>query len=165
MLNLNSTQSCCPRSKYVRLQYVTNIHSSSPKSRKDLFFPHHIPVYYTLEKFHIHGSRILSRGFTVDPPASGSGYYQDEVNGSSHAMDVDELSPEGGDDDANDDDDADDDEEDEGIVSMVPMADMLNARYESENVCTLLFPRLADANLVAEGETVLRGGRAKNGVH
>ncbi|KAF4597946.1 Ribosomal lysine N-methyltransferase 4 [Pleurotus pulmonarius] len=102
------------------------------ESRKDLFFPHHIPVYYTLEKFHIHGSRILSRGFTVDPPASGSGYYQDEVNGSSHAMDVDELSPEGGDDDANA-DDADDDEEDEGIVSMVPMADMLNARYESEN--------------------------------
>lgn len=78
-------------------------------------------------------------------------------------MDVDELSPEaihedGGDDDA-------DEEEDEGIVSMVPIADMLNARYESENVSTLLFPRLADANLVAEGETVLRGGRAKNGIH
>ncbi|KAF9490655.1 SET domain-containing protein [Pleurotus eryngii] len=108
------------------------------ESRKDLFFPHHIPVYYTLEKFHIHGSRILSRSFTVDPPASGSGYYQDEeasaVNGSSHAMDVDELSPEASHEGSGDVDvDTDNEDEDEGIVSMVPMADMLNARYESEN--------------------------------
>ncbi|KAG9220435.1 hypothetical protein CCMSSC00406_0003891 [Pleurotus cornucopiae] len=107
------------------------------ESRKDLFFPHHIPVYYTLEKFHIHGSRILSRSFTVDPPASGGGYYQDEeasvFNGSSHAMDVDELSPEATHEDGGDVDADGDDEGDEGIVSMVPMADMLNARYESEN--------------------------------
>ncbi|KAJ8454630.1 hypothetical protein ONZ45_g19229 [Pleurotus djamor] len=102
------------------------------ESRKDIFFPHHLPIYYTLERFHIQGSRILSRSFTVDPPLHPAGGV--EVNGhntSSHAMDVDELGQRS--DDGSNNGESEDEEESEGIVSMVPMADMLNARYKSEN--------------------------------
>jgi hypothetical protein len=52
-------------------------------------------------------------------------------------MSLDELSPhalnDNGSDEIEDDDDSDDDD-DSANVAMVPLADMLNARYECENV-------------------------------
>ncbi|KAL0956810.1 hypothetical protein HGRIS_002923 [Hohenbuehelia grisea] len=112
-------------------------------SRKDLFPPHLIPFHYTLERYHIHGSRILSRSFCVEPAPSDA---SDEPSGTTQnhddAMDVDVPSDSqshpaatrvhDNDGDLSVDQD-DEDEEEEDIVSMVPMADMLNARYGSEN--------------------------------
>lgn len=63
---------------------------------------------FGLEQFHVQGSRILSRSFTIPITRAGG------------------PAPEGGD------DDDDEDEEDE-VAVMVPMADMLNAAYERDN--------------------------------
>jgi SET domain-containing protein 6 len=60
-----------------------------------------------MEQFHIQGSRILSRSFTIP------------------------LSRAGG--PAPEDDEDEDDMEEEEVAVMVPMADMLNAAYERDN--------------------------------
>jgi len=92
------------------------------------------------------GSRILSRSFQVekwDPSAN-----DEDGNGATQAeMDVDgdhenpaepdeesdgDIEEERGG-DPDDEDDGDDD--DSGDVAMVPMADMLNARFGCNNVC------------------------------
>ncbi|KAI0759853.1 SET domain-containing protein [Trametes elegans] len=129
------------------------------KSRPDLFPQATIPRYFSLERYHLMGSRILSRSFHVEKWKSG---HEDEDEdededhiepGNSSAMDVDPqedgtLAGEGHTDpdkeEANDEPEevqveGDDDEveeedgEDPADVAMVPMADMLNARFESEN--------------------------------
>lgn len=91
------------------------------------------------------GSRILSRSFQVekwDPSAN-----DEEEGGAPQAeMDVDGGHPdpaelnEGHNDDAEegrvgDSDDGYDDGDDSSDVAMVPMADMLNARFGCNNVC------------------------------
>ncbi|TFK66501.1 SET domain-containing protein [Pluteus cervinus] len=107
------------------------------ESRPNLFLPDHISVYYSLEVYHVMGSRILSRSFDVERwelDDSGEDAPTDQPDG---AMDVDLPGPvnaqgvdhteggsEGGD---------GSDEEDASDTSMVPMADMLNARYQTEN--------------------------------
>lgn len=101
------------------------------------------------------GSRILSRSFHVEK-WEGCDHEDNEDeeqdSGSGAAMDVDcaDETPDGEaeQDPAqiletsvdDDDDEEDEDAEDPADVAMVPMADMLNARFESENVrCDDLF--------------------------
>lgn len=107
------------------------------------------------------GSRVLSRSFNVEvwrkPDDDEDEKVQDTESGPNtsleNAMDVDEPPADGGareheredaeDEQANrsleellEDDGSetdDEDAEDPGDVAMVPMADMLNARYQSEN--------------------------------
>lgn len=98
------------------------------------------------------GSRILSRSFHVEraegeeePSADNEGAGEGNTSFESHksAMSVDEedevpeLMPARGEEDreGSESDSEDEDEEDPADVAMVPMADMLNARYGSENVC------------------------------
>lgn len=99
------------------------------------------------------GSRTLSRSFSVEKWEGHTAEKQEESAsspdadaGGDEAMDVDAeavaaTAPEAEEgvdepsfvvDDENDSDD--EDEEDPANVAMVPMADMLNARYKSENV-------------------------------
>ncbi|KAJ7121334.1 SET domain-containing protein [Mycena crocata] len=111
------------------------------QSRPDLFPPETIPVYYTLEIYHVMGSRILSRSFDVKKEGEEEGEDDAEEEGPANtslgsAMDVDapghEAESAHGDSDTEEEGAEDDDEEPSG-VSMVPIADMLNARYGSEN--------------------------------
>ncbi|EGO25889.1 hypothetical protein SERLADRAFT_437599 [Serpula lacrymans var. lacrymans S7.9] len=117
------------------------------QSRLDLFPPTLIDQHYSLAKYHVMGSRILSRSFQVekwDGPASGE--HDANVSSDSTAMEVDgEVSVTQVHGDYNDDedisrdiddgssDDDDDETEDPSDVAMVPIADLLNARYGSEN--------------------------------
>ena len=126
-------------------------------SRQDLFSPNLIPTYYSLERYHIHGSQILSRSFQVE---RWEGEDEGEANTSiqsvgntSGDMEVDEPShPESED---NEIVEEDSDDEDPSDVAMVPMADMLNAKYGCENV-GLLFSSLGnEVTLGVKGETVL----------
>lgn len=92
------------------------------------------------------GSRILSRSFRVEPWGKEEGEEDDEEEdgaeantSTDNAMDVDELverrHPEKGQLEPEEASDEEDDEiEDTADIAMVPMADMLNARFESENV-------------------------------
>ena len=74
------------------------------------------------------GSCILSRSFNVEPGQSmitdakndGDNLEEDGVADSPHNSDLPEES--------------DDDGEDPACIAMVPMADMLNARFGTENV-------------------------------
>jgi SET domain-containing protein 6 len=73
------------------------------------------------------GSRILSRSFQVEALST-----TDTVDSSQDAeMNLDEPSPHTVNDN---DEDETDDEDDPANVAMVPLADMLNARYGCENV-------------------------------
>lgn len=114
-------------------------------------FPEYlIPRHYSVERYHIMGSRILSRSFNVEKWEAEEDENEEantSANTAGSAMDVDETP--GDEQDANDgsnahgeengdeensNDDDDEEDEDSSDVSMVPMADMLNARYGSENV-------------------------------
>jgi len=72
---------------------------------------------YSLEVYHIMGSRILSRSFQVEALSTTS----------SHALNDNDS-------DETEDDEDGDDEDDPANVAMVPLADMMNARYGCENV-------------------------------
>ena len=127
---------------------------SRPQSRPDLF-PKEKEISFSLERYHLNGSRILSRSFHVEKWRGE--HTEEDIDeddndaGEDSAMDIDlqepraveasgksgqeedesgELQVEGD----NDDDSDDEDREDPADVAMVPMADMLNARFESENV-------------------------------
>ncbi|KAH9892722.1 SET domain-containing protein [Cubamyces lactineus] len=122
------------------------------KSRPDLFPEDKIDTHFSLERYHIMGSRILSRSFHVEQWKGEHSEEQEDEDepGNSSAMDIDpqEEAPVG---DAGapepeeagdgveevqveeEEDDEDEDREDPADVAMVPMADMLNARFESEN--------------------------------
>ncbi len=128
--------------------------------------------WYSLDTYHIMGSRILSRSFhvksrkkglegkTVDMDDLDSDEGEDEEDDEFEAEllddegEADETPDDGASqgepdqaqeehDDVDDDDDDDDDDEDEDEdeeeqenvvdISMTPMADMLNARFESDN--------------------------------
>ncbi|KAG9100063.1 hypothetical protein FRC06_004569 [Ceratobasidium sp. 370] len=117
------------------------------QSRPDIFNPEHINTYYTSSQFHIMGSRILSRSFHVEPWATG----EDDDNAEDQDSNADERKqvtedpdvsmesarseqPAEQEDGASDgDSDSDDEGEKVEDVAMVPMADMLNARYGGEN--------------------------------
>ncbi|KAF8629885.1 hypothetical protein AX15_003242 [Amanita polypyramis BW_CC] len=104
------------------------------QSRTDIFPLDTWTSEYSLETYHIMGSRILSRSFHVEPWHDAS---EDSVDANPEDTneDVDATladSPR----DADIPGETDAEEDEEGVnVAMVPMADMLNARFESENVC------------------------------
>ncbi|KAL1745674.1 hypothetical protein HDZ31DRAFT_35884 [Schizophyllum fasciatum] len=108
------------------------------QSRPDLFPSELLTSHFSIASFHINGSRVLSRSFNVE---EGDGEDSDSdaegpQNTSTDLMDVDATEPppeEGADEAIEVSDDEDSDEEDAADVGMVPMADMLNARYGSEN--------------------------------
>ncbi|KAI0935355.1 hypothetical protein AcV7_003817 [Taiwanofungus camphoratus] len=117
------------------------------ESRPDLFPAELTPKYFSLERYHMMGSRILSRSFHVEPWREENEEYTIETN--NRILEVDVMSdashqhepldaqvdPVGvGDDEGEDDETVDDDDmEDPADVTMVPMADMLNASFEAEN--------------------------------
>ncbi|KAI0645857.1 SET domain-containing protein [Trametes meyenii] len=123
------------------------------KSRTDLFPPDRIS-YFSLDRYHLMGSRILSRSFHVEqwkgePEDEDEGHEESHDAANINAMDVDQQDagdevsgptqteesdgPEEPHMEVEDSDEDDEDREDPADVAMVPMADMLNARYESEN--------------------------------
>ncbi|PPQ66331.1 hypothetical protein CVT26_011162 [Gymnopilus dilepis] len=144
------------------------------QSRPDLFPPESLATHYSLEVYHMMGTRVLSRSFTLaeeeveDEDEDDHHALPPKEDGAAHphvpespsteeagntslgsAMDVDE--PAQGTDaaahdqehesetaDANEPADggseSDSDEEDAPEVAMVPMADILNARYKHDNV-------------------------------
>ncbi|KAF5355520.1 hypothetical protein D9758_006380 [Tetrapyrgos nigripes] len=110
------------------------------ESRPDLFPADSIAVHYTLEQYHVMGSRILSRSFDVErwEGEEGNETEDSEVADTSmgSAMDVDLPTSSSADNPNHEDpenENSDDEEEDEVDVSMVPVADLLNARYGTEN--------------------------------
>ncbi|KAK4050640.1 Ribosomal lysine N-methyltransferase 4 [Microbotryomycetes sp. JL201] len=74
---------------------------------------------YSLERFHWMGSLILSRSFHVDSKDK----------------------PEQDDDSDDEDEDEEEEREDVGDVAMVPMADLLNARYDCDNARLFYEPK------------------------
>ncbi|KAI0694983.1 SET domain-containing protein [Cerioporus squamosus] len=126
------------------------------KTRPDLFPEDKLERYFSVERYHLNGSRILSRSFHVEKWKGGhtEGDSDEEDTGGADeepesAMDVDPQEPLATDVqeetpadepevpqlevEADEDDSDDEDREDPADVAMVPMADMLNARFESEN--------------------------------
>ncbi|KAI5116691.1 hypothetical protein M0805_002853 [Coniferiporia weirii] len=110
------------------------------QSRPDLFAFSSHSVFYSLDNYHLMGSRILSRSFQVERWEGQQEVANEEQSVVEGAMEVDgeEAAPHeepdvGVIDVASVNDDDDEDEEDPSDVTMVPMADMLNARYGSEN--------------------------------
>ncbi|KAG9309236.1 hypothetical protein JVU11DRAFT_10716 [Chiua virens] len=110
-----------------------------------LFPPSHHGTWYTLEAYHRAGSRILSRSFTVSRWTVGDNVEENDPNEAEvddhldtpieSSMHIDEPDPpqleniiEGL--DSNSEDDEEDDPSD---IAMVPMADLLNAKWGSEN--------------------------------
>ena len=124
------------------------------------------------------GSRILSRSFQVSRWQGESRDEEDdqddtpnEANTSidSAAMDVDNSpsNSEHGKDDHDEDDESDENEDDPADVAMVPMADLLNAQYESENVSPTYIGLVKEwlKPWHCQGETLLRGTRPKDDHH
>src|SRR5258707_1758449 len=93
---------------------------------------------YSLEAYHITGSRILSRSFQVESLSTTDSVDSSQTPAQEDAeMSLDEPSlhtlNDNSSDESEDDDDSDDDD-DPANVAMVPLADMLNVRYGCENV-------------------------------
>ncbi|KAF8967820.1 hypothetical protein BDZ97DRAFT_1801404, partial [Flammula alnicola] len=115
-------------------------------SRPDLFVKEDIPTRYSLETYHLMGSRILSRSFTLEReevqedeeeeklPEETSADDIDVANTSiGSAMDVDAPSAQETHTEEHE-NHAHEREEVAAEVVMIPLADILNARYETENV-------------------------------
>ncbi|KAI6165961.1 SET domain-containing protein [Pisolithus thermaeus] len=157
------------------------------ESCPSLFPPSHLSRWYTLEAYHRAGSRILSRSFTVskwtsdddpDGPTLGDG----DDNADGHESERESEGPKSSDMDSrantslgsamdvdepvtncdislhlDDHDDTDDDEDDPSDVAMVPMADLLNARWRSENAKLFYEPhvlRMATTKPIKKGEQI-----------
>jgi SET domain-containing protein 6 len=100
------------------------------------------PSSFSIQNYHIQGSRILSRSFTVPSSRAGRTLVRQEA-----PRDV-IGDPMAGNDD--DDSDNDDEEEEREEQVMVPLADMLNAAYERDNVSIPYFKeRWNNAHVVA----------------
>ena len=116
-----------------------------------MFQTGHYSTFYSLENYHRMGSRILSRSFYVErwegeenAKEDGeeiSGTMENDIHspGKTDSMDVDtegeRIATNDEDQEENKSEGSDDDDiEDPSCVSMLPMADMLNARYGCENV-------------------------------
>lgn len=133
------------------------------KTSPSLFPPPHHGKWYTLEAYHRAGSRILSRSFTVnrwtgEGDAEESNDEGDEAQANDaerneteadhqpadlslgSAMDIDHPIPRTEAHQEEQEDSGSQSDEDPSDVSMLPMADLLNARWGSENVgrCRLL---------------------------
>ena len=84
------------------------------------------------------GSRVLSRSFTLSKEEDDHENDVDSSSSMGSAMDIDGLLHNGAsatDDSQGDNQEEDEDEdEEETKVVMIPLADILNARYKTENV-------------------------------
>ncbi|PSR99044.1 hypothetical protein PHLCEN_2v4201 [Hermanssonia centrifuga] len=116
------------------------------QSRPELFPPKSKHLHYTLENYHLMGSRILSRSFTVSKwtddlenvePSGDASANGANGNVDNTGMEVDESPINGAEQEPDSMEESEDehveDIDDPSDVAMVPMADMLNARFESEN--------------------------------
>lgn len=103
-----------------------------------MFGEKHPNPHYSLEAYHIMGSCILSRSFQVEALSTTDGVdASPTLVGEDAEMSIDEPSSHALNDDDSDeieDDDDSDDDDSPANVAMVPMADMLNARYGCDNV-------------------------------
>jgi len=114
-------------------------HTKILQRRNDVFIPEHLDTFYTLDRFHTNGGRILSRSFYVEPFAGE----EDGQEDGSASMDVDlELVEEDAQTLQKTEEGTIDTEEhqegeceDDAEVAMTPMADILNARNSCNNVC------------------------------
>lgn len=93
-------------------------------SRPDIFDSATRDTWFSLERYHINGSRILSRSFNVEPWGKAQEPNSDDSDNEIDAMEEDHAEEES----------ADEERESVDEVSMVPMADILNARYGCNNV-------------------------------
>lgn len=106
-----------------------------------------IEQYYHMDMYHRMGSSILSRSFHVKRDLSHAEPDEADISSAPAEVAVERAMPRGdeGDEvdheesaeiDVDEDDENDDEEKDEDVqdISMVPMADMLNAKFGSENV-------------------------------
>lgn len=118
-------------------------HSNILKRRDDIFLPEHLDSFYTLDRFHINGSRILSRSFQVEHFVGE----EEEEEKEAASMSVDQE-PVGTDaqmqqkteEDTTDTEELDEDEREGTVeVAMAPMADILNARNRCDNVRLCFF--------------------------
>ncbi|KAF8264796.1 SET domain-containing protein [Lactarius quietus] len=108
------------------------------KSRMDLFGAEHPNPHFSLEAYHIMGSRILSRSFQVEAQPRVDGSYTPVLAHEDPEMGLTNSSSllHGNDDTEDIEHDMESDDGDDGDpanVAMVPMADMLNARYGCAN--------------------------------
>jgi len=111
------------------------------KSRTDLFGVEHPNPRFSLKAYHIMGSRILSRSFQVEAQSAidvtdssqTAAHEEVEMGPDEPSSPASDHNPEGDSEEMEDDEDNDDDDDDPGNVAMVPIADMLNARYGCEN--------------------------------
>ena len=110
------------------------------QSRPDLFPQADLATYYSFDMYHVMGSLLLTRSFTVkDEIMQGVQTRESVPEGESNA---DSMMIQDGQDMSQDpesmevDDDDDDDEHEEEVI-VLPLADMLNARYGHDNVCFL----------------------------
>ncbi|KAG6375716.1 hypothetical protein JVT61DRAFT_3293 [Boletus reticuloceps] len=149
------------------------------KTAPNLFPPSHHGKWYTLDAYHRAGSRILSRSFTVhrwkdddeieedkdrDGVAEESGASEVEdphpntfTESSTHVGDAHSPSPLLDDTNEELNSDSEDDEDDPSDVAMVPMADLLNARWGSENAKLFYEPfvlRMVTTKKVKQGEQI-----------
>ncbi|KAF8554242.1 SET domain-containing protein [Imleria badia] len=150
------------------------------KTSTTLFPPSHHGRWYTLDAYHRAGSRILSRSFTVTRWTDGDEVEEDkagdsEVVGSDadeiedphpntsieSSMHIDDSHPHPSlleDSREELDPDSEDDEEDDpSDVAMVPMADLLNARWGSENAKLFYEPfvlRMVTTKNIKQGEQI-----------
>ncbi|KAF8837690.1 SET domain-containing protein [Paxillus ammoniavirescens] len=147
------------------------------KTSPVLFPPSHHDKWYTLDAYHCAGSRILSRSFTVsrwtnDGEGEGEGDHEgegaddaeeEEASGANtslgSAMEVDDPQQPSHEDagSVSDSDSEDEDEEDPSDVAMVPMADLLNARWGSENAKLFYEPlvlRMTTTKGIKQGEQI-----------
>lgn len=123
------------------------------------------------------GSRILSRSFNVERWNSGEDEEEIPAANTSHGSGMDVDSPEGNEnvdephhaetEGEEEEEEDDDEEEDSSDVAMVPMADLLNARYGSENVCGHHILHLCSFNSAKflSGKVVLWETSIKNGFY
>lgn len=109
----------------------------------DLFGAEHPTPQFSLEAYHIMGSRILSRSFQVEAQPRVDGSYKSVLAHEDPEMGFENSSslPHGNDNMEDvESDGASDDDDDPTNVAMVPMADMLNARYGCANVRLCIEP-------------------------
>ncbi|PVG02510.1 SET domain-containing protein [Serendipita vermifera] len=120
--------------------------------RGDIFDPTLLDTTFSLRRYHINGSRILSRSFHVEEWTPETNEDEGTADNNSDHGDVDDASevphvtvdndspfvvdrqPETGEEEEEEEDeDEDEDSEKVDHVAMVPMADILNARYGCNN--------------------------------
>jgi SET domain-containing protein 6 len=129
------------------------------KIRMDLFGAEHPNPRFSLEAYHIMGSRILSRSFQVEAQPRVDGSHTPSLAHEDVEMGFDNSStlPHGDEDIEGDVESDDADTDDPANVAMVPMADMLNARYGCANAKLFYenrYLRMVTTRSVRQGEQI-----------